>query len=352
MQLQSTTETTPCPAALHTLHHSAHPTRCRALFIAGHISCMGARATTSDQPIAPSPNEQNIKPPTLIPLQSFFFFIDDDAQTARVSHRLAVRPRLLSWPSPVVGASSLVDRAYQSAMTVSCVSSSPRGPTGCKASKPRGQPFVPFRKAMRRSPLWTASPHRRSHAASVAATLQPNADDAAATAATAQATSMKPRPTRTAGHAGAQWPHRSILGCLDAPDPHQALRGSPRMPHVESGESGSTMRVLCGSPQIRLTAVVAMEWHKGSDCGTTGLTMEGIPGFWCWVVLVFPALSVDIDARGRAHVKRGTKSSCRVEGGSRRINSRTWVRTMMRDGEKKRPQPPTPDELKTASRDS
>lgn len=158
MQLQSTTETTPCPAALHTLHHSAHPTRCRALFIAGHISCMGARATTSDQPIAPSPNEQNIKPPTLIPLQSFFFFIDDDAQTARVSHRLAVRPRLLSWPSPVVGASSLVDRAYQSAMTVSCVSSSPRGPTGCKASKPRGQPFVPFRKAMRRSPFGRRPP--------------------------------------------------------------------------------------------------------------------------------------------------------------------------------------------------
>lgn len=75
------------------------------------------------------------------------------------------------------------------------------------------------------------------------------------------------------------------------------------------------MRVLCGSPQIRLTAVVAMEWHKGSDCGTTGLTKEGIPGFWCWVVLVFPALSVDADARGRAHVKRGTSRPVESRGG-------------------------------------
>lgn len=142
-QLQSTTETTPCPAALHTLHtlhHSAsHPLE-GALY-RWRYQCMGARATTSDQPIAPSPNEPNIKPPTLIPLQSFFPFLSLSRPSTTPNCAPGRQSKITFLAVSGHGASSLVDRAYQSAMTVSCVSSCPRRPTGCKASKPRGQPL-------------------------------------------------------------------------------------------------------------------------------------------------------------------------------------------------------------------
>jgi len=53
----------------------------------------GARATTSDQPIAPSPNEQNIKPPTLHPVQSFF-------SSSSTSPKLRVFRT--AWPSMII----------------------------------------------------------------------------------------------------------------------------------------------------------------------------------------------------------------------------------------------------------
>lgn len=150
------------------LHHSAHPTHCRALFIAGDISAW-TRATTSDQPITPSPNEQNIKPPTLILLQSFFFpwtttpklrvfrtgwqYVQDYSLG-----RLRSRRVVAGGPGLSIDHDRLLCVVFP-APTNWMQSLQAEGATA----------FVPFRKAMRRSPF---RPHPPTDAPTLRALLQ------------------------------------------------------------------------------------------------------------------------------------------------------------------------------------
>jgi len=163
---------------------------------------------------------------------------------------------------------------------------------------------VPFRKAMRRSSSDRGPPPMLPRCERYSNTAAQCGRHCSESAATARATSMKPRPTWTAGHTGAQWPHRPILGCLDAPDPHKALRGS-RECHMS--RAGDELDGWCEFS--RFPANPSDGSHdgmaKGSDCWHHFSHDGGYSRIWdCVVVLaLFPAHP------GR-HLLRGYLGTC------------------------------------------